>query len=122
MAGQRTKLTRLALWLFGLAALSATASEPPIPVQQVEEPTSRATNQPASNDLRSIKIAMIGDSTMASYSKPPEDRPSLTGWGQVFELSFNDKVKVSNHAQSGRSSKSFLSEGRWEPVLREKPV
>ncbi|MBC7817530.1 MAG: rhamnogalacturonan acetylesterase, partial [Planctomycetaceae bacterium] len=29
--------------------------------------------------------------------------------------------KVSNHAQSGRSSKSFLREGRWEPVLREKP-
>ena len=72
-------------------------------------------------DLRPIKIAMIGDSTMASYPKPPEDRPSLTGWGQVFELSFNDQVKVSNHAQSGRSSKSFLREGRWEPVLREKP-
>lgn len=80
-----------------------------------------AASQSTSHDLRPIKIAMIGDSTMASYANPPEDRPSLTGWGQVFELFFNDKVKVSNHAQSGRSSKSFLREGRWEPVLREKP-
>ena len=102
MARQRALLTAFSLWLFGLAVLPACG---------IEQPT----------ELRPIKIAMIGDSTMASYAKPPEDRSSLTGWGQVFELFFNDRVKVSNHAQSGRSSKSFLREGRWEPVLREKP-
>ncbi len=102
MARQRALLTTFSLWLVSLAVLSTRAAE-----------------QPA--ELRPIKIATIGDSTMASYPKPPEDRPSLTGWGQVFELFFNDKVKISNHAQSGRSSKSFLREGRWEPVLREKP-
>lgn len=101
MAGRRTVLVMLGLWLFGWAVLPATASEPP--------------------NKAPIKIAMIGDSTMSSYPKPPDDRPSLTGWGQVFELSFNDNVKVSNHAKSGRSSKSFLREGLWEPVLREKP-
>lgn len=68
-----------------------------------------------------LSIALIGDSTMASYAKPPADRPDLTGWGQVFGESFEAGVTILNHAASGRSSKSFLSEGRWEPVLAEKP-
>lgn len=72
-------------------------------------------------NLRRIKIAMIGDSTMASYAQPPADRPTLTGWGQVFGACFREEVTVVNHAASGRSSKSFLREGRWEKVLREKP-
>jgi lysophospholipase L1-like esterase len=72
-------------------------------------------------NLPAIKIALIGDSTAASYPKPPEDKPTLTGWGQVFGLFFRDSVEIKNHAASGRSSKSFLREGRWEPVLAEKP-
>src|SRR5204862_3062889 len=63
----------------------------------------------------------VGDSTMASYAKPPADRPTLTGWGQVFGLYLNESVQILNHAASGRSSKSFLREGRWDPVLAEKP-
>ncbi len=69
----------------------------------------------------SIRIAMIGDSTMASYAKPPADRPDLTGWGQVFGECFDGSVTVLNHAASGRSSKSFLREGRWRPVLDARP-
>jgi len=72
-------------------------------------------------DLRPLKIAMIGDSTMASYANPPADRPTLTGWGQVFGQFFVSNVTVVNRAQSGRSSKSFLREGRWDPVIAEKP-
>jgi arylsulfatase A-like enzyme/lysophospholipase L1-like esterase len=72
-------------------------------------------------NLPPIKIALIGDSTVASYVQPPADRPTLTGWGQVFGLYFQDAVEISNHAVSGRSSKSFLGEGRWQPVLAEKP-
>lgn len=68
-----------------------------------------------------IKIAMIGDSTMSSYANPPPDKPTLTGWGQVFGIYFSNSVQVLNHAASGRSSKSFLREGRWEPVLAAKP-
>lgn len=75
----------------------------------------------AQDDERPVTITLIGDSTMASYPKPPEDRPTLTGWGQVFSEFFTDRVSIRNHAASGRSSKSFLREGRWEPVLREKP-
>jgi lysophospholipase L1-like esterase len=68
-----------------------------------------------------IQIALIGDSTVASYAKPPADRPDLTGWGQVFGEFFTDRVTVLNHAASGRSSKSFRRENRWQPVLDAKP-
>jgi len=68
-----------------------------------------------------VRIAIIGDSTVASYDKPPADRPDLTGWGQVFGEFFQEGVEVRNFAVSGRSSKSFLAEGRWQPVLDAKP-
>ena len=67
-----------------------------------------------------IRIVLVGDSTVASYAKPPEDRPDLTGWGQVFGEFFSDKVTVINHAQSGASSKSFIREGRWQKALAAK--
>jgi len=70
--------------------------------------------------LKPIRIVLVGDSTVASYARPPKDRPDLTGWGQVFGESFNDQVTVVNHAQSGRSSKSFIREGRWQKALDAK--
>lgn len=72
-------------------------------------------------ERQTIRIALIGDSTVASYDKPPADRPDLTGWGQVFGESFNDRVEVRNFALSGRSSRSFLREGHWQKVLDFKP-
>jgi lysophospholipase L1-like esterase len=60
-----------------------------------------------------VNIWMIGDSTMAE--KKPDAAPE-TGWGMDLQQFFNDGVKVHNHAVNGRSSKSFLSEGRWKSV------
>lgn len=67
-----------------------------------------------------IRILLIGDSTVATYSKRPKDRPDLTGWGQVFGEFFKDDVVILNRAASGRSSKSFIKEGRWKKVRSEK--
>src|SRR5687768_9087160 len=39
-----------------------------------------------------LRIALIGDSTVASYANPPADRPDLTGWGQVLGELFEDHV------------------------------
>ena len=61
-----------------------------------------------------ITVYTIGDSTMAN--KKAEVYPE-TGWGQVFQSCFDSKVKVSNHAMNGRSTKSFIDEGRWKPVF-----
>lgn len=68
-----------------------------------------------------IRIVLVGDSTMASYTRPPKDRPDLTGWGQVFGEIFNKQVSILNHAQSGRSSRSFINEGRWKIALAARP-
>lgn len=70
---------------------------------------------------KKLRIALVGDSTMASYPNPPKDRPDLTGWGQVFGEFFTDAVAVENHAASGRSTRSFVAEKRWAKVLESKP-
>lgn len=62
-----------------------------------------------------VKIYMIGDSTMAN--KPLENDNQERGWGQVLPAFFNEQVTIDNHAKNGRSSKSFIDEGRWQVVL-----
>ena len=59
-----------------------------------------------------MTIFICGDSTAASYK--PEQAP-LTGWGQAMADMLPD-VPVENAAMAGRSTKSFLSEGRLIPV------
>ncbi|MEH0154887.1 rhamnogalacturonan acetylesterase [Limibacter armeniacum] len=65
-------------------------------------------------ELKPITIYMVGDSTMAD--KQPNKAPE-TGWGQVFPQFVNEYVAIKNQAVNGRSSKSFLGESRWQPVV-----
>ena len=65
-----------------------------------------------------ITIYMIGDSTMADKPDAADINPER-GWGQLFPLFFNEKVVVQNHAVNGRSTKSFIAEGRWDAVLEK---
>lgn len=62
-----------------------------------------------------ITIFMIGDSTMANKSLTG-DNPER-GWGHVLPGFFSEDIQVDNHAMNGRSSKSFINEGRWDKVL-----
>lgn len=59
-------------------------------------------------------VFTIGDSTMAS--KKAEVAPE-TGWCQVFSEFVDSSVEIKNRAVNGRSSKSFITEGRWKAVL-----
>lgn len=61
-----------------------------------------------------ITVFMIGDSTMAN--KPLDKENQERGWGQMLPIYFDGAIKVDNHAVNGRSSKSFIDEGRWEKV------
>jgi lysophospholipase L1-like esterase len=65
------------------------------------------------NETR-ITVFTIGDSTMAN--KKAEVAPE-TGWCQVFPEFVDETVEIKNRAVNGRSSKSFISEGRWKAVL-----
>ena len=42
-----------------------------------------------------------------------------TGIGQVFNLYLKSDIEVHNHAENGRSTKSFISEGRLETIDKE---
>lgn len=62
-----------------------------------------------------ITVYLAGDSTMAR--KLPEKRPE-TGWGEALQAWFKEnEVRVDNHAQNGRSTRTFISEGRWQAII-----
>lgn len=68
----------------------------------------------------SVKIAIAGDSTVQDY---PLDHPNhQRGWGQLLPLYVDEKrVKITNFAAGGRSTKTFKGEGRWAKLLASHP-
>ncbi len=65
-------------------------------------------------DRKPIKVWLIGDSTMSV--KEVKAYPE-TGWGMPFAHFFDSTVSVENHAKNGRSTKTFISEKRWQAVI-----
>lgn len=63
---------------------------------------------------KQIKVYLIGDSTIAQKAR---DKFPETGWGVPFAWFFNQNAIVDNRAQNGRSTQSFINEGRWDAVL-----
>jgi lysophospholipase L1-like esterase len=63
---------------------------------------------------KKITVYLIGDSTIAIKEKKayPE-----TGWGMPFALFFDSTVVVDNRAKNGRSTRTFISENRWQPIV-----
>ncbi len=62
-----------------------------------------------------VTVFLAGDSTVAP--KLAEKRPE-TGWGEMLGQAFKDgKVVVENRAMNGRSSRSFIAEGRWQKII-----
>ena len=61
-------------------------------------------------------IFVIGDSTAAN--KDISGGKQERGWAMVLQSYFDDNIRVDNHAVNGRSSKSFIDEGRWDKVLQ----
>lgn len=64
---------------------------------------------------KKITIWMIGDSTMAI--KNPKAFPE-TGWGMPFVYFWDSTVTVDNRAMNGRSTRTFLEEKRWDPIMQ----
>jgi fibronectin type 3 domain-containing protein/lysophospholipase L1-like esterase len=61
-------------------------------------------------------VYMAGDSTVQTYDEywKPE-----AGWGQMISRFFSSDVTFKNHAIGGRSTKSFINEGRLDTILQE---
>jgi len=64
----------------------------------------------------SVKIFWAGDSTVKQnyFMSFPQ-----TGIGQAYGLYLKRSVKIENFAENGRSTKSFIDEGRLEYIDRE---
>ncbi len=83
------------VFAFALAALLAVGAGPPRP----------------------ITVFVAGDSTAAP--KRADRRPE-TGWAEVFQSFFDpDEVRVVNLARNGRSTRTFIEEGRWDALVEE---
>ena len=57
--------------------------------------------------LHQIKIVLAGDSTVNDEG----------GWGYGFKQFLTSEAACTNTAANGRSSKSFIAEGRWQKAL-----
>ncbi|MEU9050611.1 rhamnogalacturonan acetylesterase [Streptomyces sp. NPDC048384] len=68
----------------------------------------------ASQRHRTRTLYIAGDSTAAQKYA---DAAPETGWGMALPFFLRTNLLVSNHAVNGRSSKSFVDEGRLEVVL-----
>jgi pectinesterase len=60
-----------------------------------------------SQPTRPVRIVLVGDSTVTDDS----------GWGAGFRQLALDPMEVINLAANGRSSKSYIDEGRWKDAL-----
>lgn len=68
----------------------------------------------SSDKKKMIKVWLVGDSTCANKSVAayPE-----AGWGMPFTWFFDSTVQVVNKALNGRSTKSFMAENHWQPIV-----
>ena len=64
---------------------------------------------------KTTTIFVIGDSTAAN--KDISGGKQERGWGMALQCYFDDNIRIDNHAVNGRSSLSFINEGRWQKVL-----
>lgn len=57
-------------------------------------------------------IYIIGDSTVRNTNRPQ------CGWGEMINQFFDTtRIRISNQAMAGRSTRTFVKEKRWEKVL-----
>ncbi|WP_129843530.1 GDSL-type esterase/lipase family protein [Streptomyces sp. RFCAC02] len=75
-----------------------------------------APGQAAAADDDGVTVYLAGDSTVQTYD--PYWAPQA-GWGQMLDRYFSDEVTVANHAIGGRSSRSFVEQGRLDAILDE---
>jgi pectinesterase len=91
-------------------ASNATGSKPVTKAAAVSTPV--VATLVASTPARGkVRLVLAGDSTVTDDA----------GWGTGFKKQFKPEVEVINLAKGGRSSGSFVVEGRWKQTLELKP-
>lgn len=65
---------------------------------------------------KSIDVYLAGDSTVQTYD---EKSTPQAGWGQSIGDYFSERIRIYNHAIGGRSSKTFITEGRLDDIMAD---
>lgn len=61
-------------------------------------------------------LYLIGDSTVKNASDKGDG--GMWGWGYFLPAHFDTtRIQIENHAIGGRSSRTFISEGRWDKIM-----
>jgi rhamnogalacturonan acetylesterase len=95
LEGLAMNIAKLAIWSI-VVVLAMTSTRSPA----ADAPTSKPT------------LWIVGDSTVRNGTKGER------GWGEDIGKLFDpSKINVENHAMGGRSSRTFITEGRWKTVL-----
>ncbi|MCD8215427.1 MAG: pectinesterase family protein [Clostridiales bacterium] len=61
------------------------------------------------------RIFIAGDSTAKDYGTDN----TIGGWGEYIPYYFSDEVEIINKAEGGRSSRSFMNQGRLDEICEE---
>lgn len=65
-----------------------------------------------------VRMVIVGDSTVCNWPA----KSVLRGWGMFIQDYFEtNQLQVINLAKPGRSTKTFIKEGRWAAALKLKP-
>ncbi|MFD1886927.1 rhamnogalacturonan acetylesterase [Paenibacillus wenxiniae] len=76
-----------------------------------------SVNVQTTADATAVHIPVVylaGDSTVQTYRA--SQRPQA-GWGQMIASYFDEGVQFSNHSIGGRSSRSFIEQGRLDTIV-----
>ncbi len=88
---------------------TTTPSSTTTPSFSTTTPTQVPVKEPTN---KKPTIYLAGDSTVKTYN----DNQYIGGWGQFLDDFLSDEIVVKNAAQGGRSSRSFINEGRLYPT------
>ena len=102
----------VALGFFAVTSLLAAVSGPAADDRPVEDAKKAGLEQKSKADLPTFWI--IGDSTVKVGTA------GQRGWGDELAPFFDTtKINLVNRAIGGRSSRTFITEGRWDDILKE---
>ncbi|MCD8167220.1 MAG: rhamnogalacturonan acetylesterase [Bacteroides sp.] len=96
------------------SAAEGLRMRPDIQLSNYLKPAQKDTLTGSSRVGNNPVVFTIGDSTVKNTDKEKDD---MWGWGSVIGKFFDSKkITVENCAMAGRSSRTFMDEGRWEKV------
>ncbi len=82
----------------------------------MEQPITGMENVSHPTGVHIPVVYLAGDSTVQTYATA--QRPQA-GWGQMIARYFDQGIQFSNHAMSGRSTRSFIEQGRLDAITSQ---